>query len=284
MQFILRPIIKYGLFIFYLFLVIISLVLTFRQKVYHKTAFAKTSTNISGYLDARISGAKNFIYLSQDNQTLQKEIMELREQNALLKEMISEMDTLHTQTLKNTEFMQTYKFIPAEVINNSIAKDHNMITINKGARHGVDVGMGVISSHGVIGRVIYTTENYARVISTLNRNTRLNARVRGNDYFGTLIWDAKDPRFVNLTEIPKYIKVEKGDTIETDGKSSGIPGGIRIGIVESAKIDELTGELDIKVRLDEDFARLRYVQVIVNLKNNEIQEVERDSILQYAQP
>ena len=100
-----------------------------------------------------------------------------------------------------------------------------------------------------------------------------------------LAWDGKDPRFAKLQEIPKYIEVAKGDTIETDGKSGVIPGGIMVGTVLSSKIDEVTGELDIKIKLKENFARLRYAQVVVNLEKQEIIEVEKiDSTTQNANP
>lgn len=283
MQFILNPIIKNGLFLFFVFLLVISLVLTFRQKVYHESVLAKTSNNISGYFDEKISRATSFIHLKDDNKVLQAENAGLRKELEMLKGEISESDTT-TRTLSNLQFHQTYSFIPAQVINNSIVKTHNMITINKGTRHGVQKGMGIISSSGVIGYVYNTSENYSRVMSTLNKNTRINARIKGNEYFGTIRWNGKDARFVQLTEIPKYIKVEKGDTIETDGKSPAIPGGIMIGTVYSSKIDETSGELNIEVRLKENFGRLRYAQVVLNLEKQEIIEVEQDSIPQNAQP
>lgn len=284
MQFILNPIIKNGLFLFFVLLLVLSLVFTFRQKVYHESVLADTSTNISGYFDQKISRATNFIHLNDDNKILQKENADLRKELEMLKGEISESDTAK-RTISNLQFHQTYSFIPTQIINNSIVKSHNMITINKGRRHGVEKGMGVISSRGVIGYVYNTSENYSRVMSTLNKVTRINARIKGNEYFGTVRWNGKDARFVQLTEIPKYIKVEKGDTIETDGKSPAIPGGIMIGTVFSSKIDEISGELDIEVRLKEDFGRLRYAQVVMNLEKQEIVEVEKtDSITSNAKP
>lgn len=284
MQFILNPIIKNGLFLFFVLLLVLSLVFTFRQKVYHESVLADTSTNISGYFDQKISRATSFIHLNDDNKILQKENADLRKELEMLKGEISESDTAK-RTISNLQFHQTYSFIPTQIINNSIVKSHNMITINKGRRHGVEKGMGVISSRGVIGYVYNTSENYSRVMSTLNKVTRINARIKGNEYFGTVRWNGKDARFVQLTEIPKYIKVEKGDTIETDGKSPAIPGAIMIGTVFSSKIDEISGELDIEVRLKEDFGRLRYAQVVMNLEKQEIVEVEKtDSITANAQP
>jgi len=283
MQFILNPIIKNGLFLFYVLLAIISFIFTFREKVYHKSVMDKTSTQVSGYFDKKISGAANFIHLRQDNELLQNENAQLRKELELMKGEISAFDTVK-KTFSNLEFHQTYSFIPVEIINNSVMKSNNMITINKGSRQGIEKGMGVISGNGVIGYVYKTSPNYSRVMSTLNKNTRITAQIKNNEYFGTLTWNGKDPRFAQLNEIPKYIEVSKGDTIETDGKSSSLPGGIMIGTVASAKIDEISGELNIQVRLKEDFGRLHYAQVVMNLEKNEIEQLEKsDSIAAHAQ-
>lgn len=285
MQFILNPIIKNGLFLFYILLSLLAFLFTFRQKVYHKSVLDKTSTQFSGYVNKRISNATQFINLKDNNRELQKENAHLRTQLELLRDQFSQRDTLRGP-ISNLAFHQTYSFLPVEIINNSVMNSHNYLTINKGSRDGIKKGMAVISHKGVIGYVSNVSENYARVMSTLNKNTRTTAQIKNNQYFGTIHWDAKDPRYVHLMEIPKYIEVSKGDTIETDGKSSTAPGGIMIGTVASAKIDEVSGELDILVKLKEDFARLRYAQVVINLQKQEIEEVEKeDKTLQNnAQP
>lgn len=274
MQFILNPIIKNGLFLFYILLAVIAFIFTFREKVYHKSVLDKTSVQVSGYFDKQISGATNFIHLKKDNLQLQKENAELRKELELMKGEMAESNT-EQRTISNLEFHQTYSFIPVQVINNSVMKSHNMLTINKGSRHGIKNGMGIISTNGVIGYVYKTSPNYARVMSTLNKNTRITAQIKNNEYFGTLTWNGKDPRYAQLNEIPKYIEVSKGDTIETDGKSGSLPGGIMIGTVASSQIDEISGELNIQVKLKEDFGRLRYAQAVINLEKKEIEQVEK---------
>lgn len=278
MQFILKPIIRNGLFLFYLLLSLTAFLLIFRQKVYHKSVMDKTSTQLNGYLDTKISDVTQFVNLKSNNRELQKTNAELMKQIEKLKSERSQSDTARGP-VSNLEFRQVYSFMPVEIVNNSVMKDHNLITINKGSRQGVKKGMGVISGNGVIGYVLKTSDNYARVMSTLNKDTRITAQIKGNQYFGTLIWDGKDPRYIQLHEIPKYVEVSKGDTIETDGKSGVIPGGLLVGTVESSKINDISGELDIQVKLKEDFARLRYGQVVINLQQKEIDEVEKkDSI------
>lgn len=284
MQFILKPLIKNGLFLLYLLLVVLSFVFTFRQKVYHQSVMNESVAQINGAIDERISGVTQFFHLKEDNLELQSENSALRKEIEMLKGEISEFESVNGQ-VHNLEFHQTYNFIPVEVINNSVMKTHNLMTINKGSRQGIERGMGVISSNGVIGYVYHTTKNYARVMSLLNTNARTTAQIKNSQYFGTLLWDGKDPRYAQLSEIPKYVEVSKGDTIETDGKSGVVPGGIMLGTVLSAEVDELTGELAIQVDLKEDFARLRYAKVIVNLEKKELTEVEKsDSIIRHAQP
>ncbi len=278
MQFILKPIIRNGLFLFYLLLSLTAFLLIFRQKVYHKSVMDKTSTQLNGYLDTKISDVTQFVNLKNNNRELQRTNAELMKQIEKLKSERSQSDTARGP-VSNLEFRQVYSFVPVEIVNNSVMKDHNLITINKGSRQGIKKGMGVISGNGVIGYVLKTSDNYARVMSTLNKDTRITAQIKGNQYFGTLIWDGKDPRYIQLHEIPKYVEVSKGDTIETDGKSGVIPGGLLVGTVESSKINDISGELDIQVKLKEDFARLRYGQVVINLQQKEIDEVEKkDSI------
>lgn len=274
MQFILKPIIRNGLFLFYLLLSLTAFVFTFRQKVYHKAVLDHTSTQTAGFVDSKIAAITQFINLKHNNRELQAENAELRKQLEKLKIERTESDTARIAN-SSLEFHQTYRFLPVEVINNSVMKDHNFLTINKGSRQGIKKGMGVISANGVVGYVLKTSENYARVMSLLNKDSRTTVQIKGIKYFGTLAWDGKDPRYANLLEIPKYIEVSKGDTIETDGKSSRIPGGIMIGTVLNSEINDITGELDVKVKLKQDFARIEYAQVVINLQQQEILNVEK---------
>ncbi|MBW7869576.1 MAG: rod shape-determining protein MreC [Flavobacteriia bacterium] len=278
MQFILKPIIRNGLFLFYVLLSLIAFLFIFREKVYHKAVLDKTSTRFGGFVDGKIANFTQYINLKENNRELQRSNSELRKELEKLKAERSESDTLRGP-VSNLEFFQTYSFLPVEIISNSVMKDHNFITINKGSRQGIRKGMGVISANGVVGYVLKTSDNYSRVMSTLNKDARVTVQLKGNRYFGTMVWDGKDPRYAQLLEIPKYIEVSKGDTIETDGKSGVIPGGIMVGTVTEHGINDITGELDIKIKLKEDFARLRYAQVVFNLQRKEIMEVEKtDSI------
>lgn len=282
MQYILNAIRKNGVFIIFIFLECFALFLVFRKNIYHETLFAEASTTFTGFTNKEISAITNFINLPETNK-------ELQEENALLREKLVHLGIKDARTKKITKidslgYKQTFSFIPTDVINNSIIKTQNYLTIDKGKNDGVEKGDGVITNKGVVGVVSYAGKNYSRVISLLNKDIRINARIKGDEYFGTLLWDGKDPRYAQLTEIPKYIKVKKGDLIETDGKSPIFPEGLIIGTVVSKSIDNVSGELNIQVKLKQNFGNLSHAYVVTNLDKMEIKQVEKsDSITNNVQ-
>ena len=82
---------------------------------------------------------------------------------------------------------------------------------------------------------------------------------------------------MTLSDIPKYVGVKVGDTIETDGKSKVYPEGILIGRVSSKSIDEETGNWNISVELFQDMGNIQKVYVVDKLDKDEI-KILKDSI------
>ncbi len=56
--------------------------------------------------------------------------------------------------------------------------------------------MGVINSLGIVGIIDNVSKNYATVISILNTKSKINAKIKHSDHFGTLTWDGKNTGFV----------------------------------------------------------------------------------------
>ena len=64
--------------------------------------------------------------------------------------------------------LESYRFIVGRVINNSLARPRNFLTINRGSADGVCADMGVVDQNGVVGIVNVVGEHASRVISVLN--------------------------------------------------------------------------------------------------------------------
>ncbi len=128
--------------------------------------------------------------------------------------------------------------------------------------------MGVISDQGLVGIVLESSANFATVIPIINRNFRLSAKIKSNNYSGILQWDGVSPRYAVLTEIPFHVILTEGDTILTSGFSSIFPEGIEVGRIESFSLEK-GNFYDIRVELFTDFQRLFHVNVIRNYRQEE---------------
>lgn len=121
------------------------------------------------------------------------------------------------------------KSISATVTFHGIEGWLNSFYINRGRKDGIQVGTGVFSYSGVVGRVVYETDNYAKVIpitnprcifSVVDANTGTLgvARGLGNGYIKM--------RFVFNSQ-----KIDVGDKILTSGLGGVFASGINVGKV-----------------------------------------------------
>ena len=160
------------------------------------------------------------------------------------------------------------------MVNNSVNRYNNYLTLNRGNKHGITSNSGVINGSGIVGIVQKTSTNYAAVMSILHRSTKISAKLKKGDYFGSLTWKGENAQEMNLEAIPKHAEVEIGDTITTSGFSSMFPKGLMIGIVESADLVNGSNFYDIKIKLSCDMNNISHVFIVTNLMREEQETLE----------
>ena len=167
-----------------------------------------------------------------------------------------------------------YQLTPASVIKNSYAFPQNYLTLNKGKRDLIKEDMGVITSKGLVGIIDQTSSKYARVISILNTKSKINAKLKKSNHFGTLEWNGENHRSVQLHDIQDLVKLAKGDTVVTSGYSSVFPENIPIGRIESFQLNDTKDLYIINVSLFNDMTNLRHVHIIENLDFEELKTLK----------
>lgn len=261
---------KFKNFLFFLLLAFISLALTFNNLNFHKSKFVNSANFISGGLYSQVSNISEYWNLKSENKRLAEENKRLK--NRLEKNNIMVFNVDST-IIDSTKYHQKYTFTTAKIINNNYTKYFNFLTINKGLNQGIGQEMAVINSKGIIGITDNTSNGYARVQSILNKNSKINARLKHSNYFGSLGWNGIDYNTVQLSDIPRQAPLQIGDTIETGGKSTIFPEGILIGVI--TKINKgNTADNTVDVTLFNDMSNLGYVYVIKNLDKKEIKSLE----------
>ncbi len=178
-------------------------------------------------------------------------------------------------TLNDTNYKQQYSYISANVVNNSVIRRNNYITIDKGRIHGIEPNMGVISSNGVVGIVTGVSEHFSTIRSALNKETKISAMLKKNGAFGSLAWNGDNPKYTNLVDVNKHVQVKVGDEVVTNDFSTIFPVGIPIGTIAEQSLDAGDNFHTLKVELYTDFSTLRNVYVIRNKFKDEQLELER---------
>ena len=202
----------------------------------------------------------------------------LKEENFLLLDENNRLKALNlNRSIQSTAVSNdadNYQLTPASVIKNSYAFPQNYLTLNKGERDLIKEDMGVITSNGLVGIIDQTSSKYARVISILNTKSKINAKLKKSNHFGTLEWNGENHRAVQLHDIQDLVKLAKGDTVVTSGYSSVFPENIPIGRIESFQLNDTKDLYIINVSLFNDMTNLRHVHIIENLDFEELKTLK----------
>lgn len=247
----------------YAFYLVICFVLLFKFNPYQQSVFFSSANEMAGRFYIMTSGITGYFGLQEINRDLQKQNGNLEMELIRLRDEVSRLsgDSLLVRTSADSS-LSRYDFQIAQVINNSVFKTHNYITLNKGRKDGIHSEMGVIDQNGIVGIVNVVSDHYAVAISLLNPKLRLSCKVKGSNYFGSLVWDGKDPRFAVLEELPRHVKFVKGDTIVTSGYSSVFPEGLMVGTVDGFSKQRNDNFYALTVKLSTDFFRLNDVRIL----------------------
>ncbi|MDE6469247.1 MAG: rod shape-determining protein MreC [Muribaculaceae bacterium] len=253
------------------FFVVISCMLLFRDDPYRQHVYITSAGRLASTAYKGANNVTSYFNLHEINEDLNRRNAELQARIASLEERLEIMrEAGFTDTLVVESGVPHFEFIVAHVINNSIARPFNYLTINKGSADGVRPELGVIDQNGVVGIVSNTGRHSARVISLLNPHFRLSCKIKGSDYFGSLVWNGDNPAEAQLEELPRHTVFHVGDTIVTSGYSAVFPAGLPVGVVLDDDTDKNQNFFTLRIRLLADFTTLGNVQVVINNEADEI--------------
>ncbi|MDP4267136.1 MAG: rod shape-determining protein MreC [Bacteroidota bacterium] len=263
---------RYNFVFIFIILEIISIYLLVENNYYQKSSFINSTNAIAAKIYDKTNNINNYFSLRKVNEHLAAENARLHSE--VLKSFMK--TDIKTFIIKDTVYKQQYEYVSAKVINNTINKRNNYLTLNKGSNSGIKPNMAVISPTGIVGIVKDVTANYSSVISVLNKNFSVKAITKKGNYSGNLVWNGYDYRFAELDLIPSHAKFKIGDSVLTS-LSSMFPEGIVVGRIWDSQIKSGDIFYTLKIRLSTDFDNLTYVYVIKNLQKEEQEILEKRS-------
>ncbi|MEJ9228217.1 rod shape-determining protein MreC [Peribacillus butanolivorans] len=185
---------------------------------------------------------------------LKTQVQDLKEENEELRDNLGKEDDL-----------RKYSPIQATVIGRNPERWHEMLTINKGKRNGVEKNMAVITSTGLVGKVKVATDFTASVqlLSSIDKANRVSAIIQGKDKAYGLIEGFDDKKnLLLMKKIPYDKKIKKNSMVITSGYGGIFPKGLPIGKVVDVKVDQYGLNQIAYIEPSTDFYDINNVMVV----------------------
>lgn len=268
-----------------LFIVLECLAITYyaRSTYYTQARLLSRSNQVIGKMHSAFTGIHRYFSLDDENRLLTDRVLRLEERLAQYEEAATaERLDSYMQGIGESK----YRFATACVVANTVNREQNLITLNRGRNDNILPEMGVLSPGGaMVGYVVDCTERYAVAMSVLNTSFRASGKLAGSEYYGSVYWDGHDQHVVILGDVSKYADPQPGEEVVTTGFSQYFPPDVLIGWVESAELNETQTAYTVRVRLAAEVSRLSEVILVGNRDLYEIQELQQsDLIEQHIRP
>lgn len=219
-----------------------------------------------------------FNYVS-DNIKSYKKLKDVEKSNDVLETSIDRIDSIEAENIElrrqldalkeelNINYtLSDYEYLNATVISRNVGYWYNKLTINKGSYNGVEKDMVVISSKGLIGRVVKTSTftSDVRLITTSDTNNKISVHVSNgdNNLYGVINGYDYKKSVLELEGISNTKDVNVGDYVYTSGLGGIFPAGILIGTVTGITTDSYDLAKIMKVTPSVDFNDINYVSIL----------------------
>lgn len=170
----------------------------------------------------------------------------LEEENAWLRDYLG-LKRLHTD----------YRFEVASIIGRDAGNALTSFTLNRGALHGIELGMPVLTEVGIVGEVVEVGTTWCRAETLIETASSIGAYVERSAQSGIVSgsFDLALAGMCRMEYLPADADIRVGDRILTSGISSVYPAGLCIGEVTAVSLDPYSrttvAEITPAVELDE---------------------------------
>lgn len=197
----------------------------------------------------------------------------VREENIILHDRVDLLTRMAEETLaindENARLRSLLDFrklipytsIPAQVIGRDPSNWSNSLIIDKGSSSGIKTSMAVISTRGLVGRIVETGKISSKALLITDPNLRVGVLIRRNRQ-GGILTGAPGGR-CKIIYISLDSDVKPGDKVMTAGFGSVFPKGILIGEIEKVGREEGRLYKYAILKPSQDLSRLEEVLCII---------------------
>lgn len=213
-------------------------------------------------------------YTAEEVEELRTRLGDLEGENAYLRELIAGLqDEAEIETI---QFELGYDVLPAKIIYRDHSRMFQTAIIDRGSADGVEIGMPVTDSQGIIGRIVSTSAAVSRIVlvsspdcsfGVIDQRSREIGVIRGSDSVqwepGRIRQSGQKPYLLVLEYFSPSADIGIHDTLVTSGLSGITPPGIRVGEVVEIISHAEQGWFEISVMPFADLEHLEIVGIVL---------------------
>ena len=239
---------------------------------FFEKAIKDTTTLVQKVVYSPIKFVKEKIEVFTETKNLYKKYTKLKEKVEKTDLYYSQIEELQNEVtelknvLKLNATLSEYTYVNATVVNRNMGYWYNNLTIDKGSKNGIKEGDAVITSNGLIGKIV-NVSNFSSTVKLLTSDeisNKISVKVKSNNknLYGLLVGYNRDSDIYELDGITDSKDIKEGDTVTTTGLTDYFPSGIIIGKVKKVVKDEYDLNSIVEVKPTVDFKNISIVTVL----------------------
>jgi len=205
------------------------------------------------------SGYISLLHVKLQNDTLQREVARLSEENLQLREALVASGRL--QRIADMRKHYEVPMLPAELVGVDASPWFRSVLVDRGRDRGVLSGMPVISEKGLVGLVTATSRHSAKAMLVLDRQTSVDGVIQRSRSRGTVRGRGSDE--LEFEFVARNSDVRVNDLVITSGLGGVYPKGLFIGTISEVSDPGTQLMRRATIQPAVDFGRLEQVFVML---------------------
>ena len=220
---------------------------------------------VQGFESALAGGLRGFfddyldlVSVRQENIRLRQQLAQVESQRTRMAEL--EVRNRHLSDLLELKDALGMRAVAANVIGSDATGVSRTLILSQGSANGLRREMAVLSTEGVVGKIIAVAPNASRVLLINDHNSALDAfdqRSRARGIVAGVIEHGLTMKYVDRSE-----DIKPGDTVVTSGMDGSLPRGLLVGQVARVSQEGPGLFLNVEVKAAVDFRQLEQVMVL----------------------
>jgi rod shape-determining protein MreC len=222
--------------------------------------------------------------------TLRQRNAELAQINASLESEIFRLSEVERENITLREYFRFAQARPgldlrgAQIVGRVIGQEStnflDILLLDLGQEHGIEIGMPVVTDQGLVGRIFEVNSSSSKVLLITDVNSAVNALLQSSRVAGVIRGTPEGTLLMDY--IQQGVRISVGEIVLTSGLGGRFPRSIPIGRVIEIRQRDIDVVQQAIVQPLIDFTRLELVSVVTNF--DPLEDIDEFLINEFLSP